>query len=270
MMPFRDVERVIYKNNPLIEVVCQLRFPRILSINECSPAVFQDKIRVDYPLFDVSIENQQQFVIDSIDNDSQPIPRVIQSEKMKNYRFSSSDNFWHINLTSTFISLSTSKYVSWEEFLQKFKKAQEALIEIYKPAFFERIGLRYVDAFRRSNLNLEGVDWSDLIQPFALGFLANTEVKNDVRSHNYLVELDIGNDAMAQIKTALGLVGSIENGLPIGNPEMSFIVDSDMFYIKKEISEIANALDYLHKVSTKLIRAMITDKLHQAMEPKKI
>jgi len=269
-MPFSDVERVIYNNNPLIEVICQLRFPRILSINEFLPAAFQDRIRGDYPLFNVAIEHQQQFTIDSIDTDTPPIPRVVQSEKINNYRFSSADGFWHINLTGTFIALSTSKYSCWEDFLLRMKKPLAALLDIYKPAFYERIGLRYVDAFRRSKLKLDGVDWSELIQPYALGFLSNLLVKNEVRSQNYTVEIDIGNKAIAQIKTTLGFVGSIGNSLPTSNHELSFIVDSDIFYMKKEISELNDSLEYLHNNSTKLIRAIITDRLHKAMGPEKI
>ena len=43
-MPFKDTERVIYNKNPLIEVVCQLRFPRILTISETQPTSFQEKV----------------------------------------------------------------------------------------------------------------------------------------------------------------------------------------------------------------------------------
>ena len=64
----------------------------------------------------------------------------------------------------------------------------------------------------------------------------------------------------------MGFVGS----LPVSDPEPSFIVDSDMFFMKKEISELNESLDYLHNNSKKLIRAIIKDRLHQAMDPKKI
>ena len=48
---FPSIERVIYQNNTLGEVVCQLRFPTILRIEASSPADFQDAIREAYPLF---------------------------------------------------------------------------------------------------------------------------------------------------------------------------------------------------------------------------
>ena len=269
-MALADVERVIYDKNPLIEVVCQLRFPRILSINETAPAQYQEMIRGDFPLYDVAIEQQQQFSLDSLNASLLPIPIMSQSESIKNYRFSSADGKWHINLTSTFLAITTSDYTRWEDFRGKLEKPLNALLEIYKPAFYERIGLRYVDAFRRTALGLNGVDWSELINPMALGFLSYEPTKQDVKSYNSITELDIGNGALAQVKSILGLIGSIENGFPQNDAELSFIVDSDMFFMRKNIDELDSSLDYLHRTSTKLIRSLITEKLHHAMEPKAI
>ena len=48
-MPFPDVERVIYNENPLDRVICQLRFAPILKIDTEIPAEFQERIRIDYP-----------------------------------------------------------------------------------------------------------------------------------------------------------------------------------------------------------------------------
>jgi len=46
-MKFPEVERVIYQKNPLVEVVCQCMFPRILAIDEGIPATFQQKLGCD-------------------------------------------------------------------------------------------------------------------------------------------------------------------------------------------------------------------------------
>ena len=42
-------KRVKYNRCPLVEVIFQLRFPTILSINSKQPADFQEKIRKEYP-----------------------------------------------------------------------------------------------------------------------------------------------------------------------------------------------------------------------------
>lgn len=269
-MSFAHYERVIYKKNPLVQVVCQLRFPRILKINGKQPADFQERIRDKYPLYQVAVEQQQQFAVELSASGVPPTPRILQSEAINNYKFSSLDEKWNINLTSTFLALSTSKYDRWENFINNMKAPLAALIEIYQPVFFERVGLRYVDAFKRSSLNLEGTDWTELIQPFVLGFMSNPAVKGDVRNQNTVVELDIGNGAIAQVSAAKGFIGDANFGLPIPSGEESFIVDSDMYMMRKKIEELEASLDYLHENSTKLIRSIITNKLYEAMEPEAI
>jgi len=42
---FSNEERMIYAKRQLVEVICQLRFPEILSIDASEPAAFQDRIR---------------------------------------------------------------------------------------------------------------------------------------------------------------------------------------------------------------------------------
>jgi uncharacterized protein (TIGR04255 family) len=268
-MPLDDYERVTYKRNSLIQVVCQLRFPRILLI-EKQPTEFQERIRQQFPLFQVSVEQQQQFSVEIGADDMKPLPRILQSEPINNYRFTSDNQRWHVNLTSTFLSLSTSQYSRWEDFKNKFKEPINALISVYNPPFFERIGLRYVNAFKRSDLNLMDVDWVELIQPFALGFMSNPNIKNDVKSQNMLVELDLGNKAIAQINALKGIPVDTNTGLPTTGGEEAFIIDSDMFMMRTNITELHSSLDYLHDSSRKMVRAIITDKLHTAMEPETI
>ena len=49
MTLFSQQPRCLYRRNQLAEVVCQLRFPEILSIGAMPPAAFQELIRQDYP-----------------------------------------------------------------------------------------------------------------------------------------------------------------------------------------------------------------------------
>jgi len=48
---FSTEKRCIYRNNQLGEVICQLRFPEILSIQATLPAQFQDAIRDAFPRY---------------------------------------------------------------------------------------------------------------------------------------------------------------------------------------------------------------------------
>ena len=53
---FSNEERMIYAKRQLVEVICQLRFPEILSIDASEPAAFQDRIRREYPQYEKKIE----------------------------------------------------------------------------------------------------------------------------------------------------------------------------------------------------------------------
>ena len=47
-MLFSDHPRTHYRNAPAHEVICQLRFPSILTINTVEPADFQEAIRAEF------------------------------------------------------------------------------------------------------------------------------------------------------------------------------------------------------------------------------
>ena len=50
-MLFSDRPRTHYEKTLAHEVICQLRFPTILSINNVEPADFQERIREDFPQY---------------------------------------------------------------------------------------------------------------------------------------------------------------------------------------------------------------------------
>ena len=57
-MLFSDNSRYSYVNSPLIEVICQLRFPTILSIGSTDPAQFQEAVREEFPRYAARQEQQ--------------------------------------------------------------------------------------------------------------------------------------------------------------------------------------------------------------------
>ena len=152
-MPFPKVKRVKYNKCPLENVICQLRFPPILQIDSQTPYMFQDKIRNQFPNYEEGVEVQQELNTNiNWVTSEQIINPMAKISSNKNYIFFSEDDSWQINLTKNFLSVSTTKYVTWEDMIKKIKLPLNALLEIYKPAYFSRIGLRYVDVFCRSVL----------------------------------------------------------------------------------------------------------------------
>ncbi len=264
-MPFPEVKRVIYKKNPLDKVICQLRFPPILKIDTEIPAVFQERIRQQFPNLLESAEwniEVPQAIKGQIPSDL--ARQMLQSAGIKNYQFSSEDGQWQLNLTRTFIALTANKYQRWEQFKDKLLGPLAALNDIYAPSFFSRIGLRYVDVIKRSALNLDGVNWSELLQPYVLGVLSTPEVSRNVQAFqsNYEIRLS---DEQSMVRLIAQLVQ------PIDSSEICFMIDSDFFTAEKTISDdVMSKLNYLHARSSRLIQWCITERLHQAMEPQEL
>jgi len=244
--------------------VCQLAFPRILSINEKSPIDFQERIRGAYPIYAVATEQQQPLLVNP--GGVGLSPRVIQNERINNYSFSSEDNIWTIVLSNTSISLTTVQYTRWEDFETHLQEPVAALNDIYRPAFFERVGLRYINAFCRSKLQIDQqTPWQQLIKPYALGLFSNDDVASEIKGYSATTEVNLDNGAMARIVTATGYVGDT---VFQQKPELSFIVDNDLFFnSRKKLDEISDMLRYLNYQADKIIHSIITEELHQSMQP---
>ena len=164
--------RCRYEKPQLLEVICQLRFPTILSIGANEPAEFQDAIRGAFPKYSALTERPAPKIVGA----GTAAPQLEPAKPITNYNFLSLDGRWKLNLTQSFIALSTTAYSGWEEFAARLDKPLAKFIALYKPAAFERIGLRYVNAFSREALGLENTPWRELIAPEYCGVLGFEEV----------------------------------------------------------------------------------------------
>ena len=108
-MLFSDHPRTHYRNAPAREVICQLRFPSILTINAAEPADFQEAIRGEFPQY----ARRQDAAPPRITGLGGPNVKVEQQPPVTNHNFISEDNQWKLNLTKDFIALSTLHYSGW-------------------------------------------------------------------------------------------------------------------------------------------------------------
>ncbi len=261
-MPFPATQRVVYDKNILDTVICQLRFPPILRIDAEIPAAFQERIRGEYPSFKETGQLNLPIPQDLKLGVPGDVLRIGVPTGVKNYEFSSDDSQWTINLSRTFLGLTTKKYARWEGFKEKLQGPLEALLSIYSPAFFSRIGLRYIDIINRSALNLTDVDWTELLKPHLLGVLASPDVGKRVANMEAAYEIALL-DGVSKVRVVTRLVRSVQSD------EQYYMVDSDFFdNARNSIDQALAKLDYLHERATRLLQWCITPRLHQAMEPK--
>lgn len=262
-MQFPKAERYKYNKNPLREVICQLRFPTILKIETDAPSDFQDGIRDQFPLYDRLMQQEQNVEVNAVDN---AFPNTLVTLKnTPNHTFESRDHFWRINLTSDFIAISTHSYSTWEEFKESFEKPLKLFIELYRPAFFTRIGLRYIDAIDRNELDLANVGWGELLNPMMAGMLAINDTPGmKVTQTNQQSEIQLNAEATMVIRTGLGLIDGIKDEL--------FVIDTDTFSTgeSEPNGTLLAKLDALHEPVSRYFRWAITDRLHDAMAPEKL
>ena len=260
---FSQEDRVIYRNNQVGEVICQLRFPEILSISATPPVAFQELIRKDFPQYSARQETPAPKISGTPGNLSlENQPSTI------NYQFVSADGVWRVNLTSKFISLACCRYTCWEDFAKRLDKPLVAFIKTYQPAYFERVGLRYLNFISRKALELENTPFSQLINPMYLGPLADEEI-NEVQSSRCSIdaELTVRGGCKLKLHAGPGLVQRGNNK----DQEIKFIFDQDLFMAGNvPVNMSAGALQTLHSQAFSIFRNAITDTLHKAMEPENI
>jgi uncharacterized protein (TIGR04255 family) len=252
--------RCVYRTNHLADVICQLRFPEILTIEANAPVDFQESVRAVFPKYTVRKEISSPRLTG--------VPGNMQVENQpatNNYQFSSADGMWRINLTSKFISLSCSHYTRWEDFAKRLDLPLAAFIQFYKPALFERIGLRYINAISRRDLSLQDYSYQDLIQPMYLGPMGCDRVQEKAFHRCGMdFEVNLGSGICAKVHAGPGML--TRNGQQ--DPESKFIFDQDLFVGGNiPVSHAASTLDTIHSKAFRMFRGAITDTLHEAFDP---
>ena len=249
-----------YQNPPLVEVICQLRFPEILTIAAEVPAAFQEAIRDDFPQFHRRQEAPPPRISGALGQfhlENQP--------STINYQFTSADGIWKLNLTSKFISLTCAHYTGWETFARKLDKPLAAFIRNYRPAYFERVGLRYVNAVSRNALGLSGTPFRELFNPCYLGPLALESIQETAASRCTTdLEMALRGGCRVKLHAGPGLVKRPGKE----DKEVKFIFDQDLYMTGQlPVNLSAGALQTLHSQAWSIFRGAITDTLHDAMEP---
>lgn len=244
------INRVKYNKNPLAEVIYQLRFPTILSINASDPVEFQEKVKVKFPFY--------QKLVNTSEIEMGGVKQTLGKEI--NYEFVTRDRGTKINLTSSFIAVSSVKYERWEYFRKLVEEVRKAFEIVYNPQFYIRIGLRYQDVIDRQVLGLEDNGWTELIQPHILGTIND---KNQKSLKQWIVNCEFSDeDSKVQTRQVFQL------SQKVGTSNLVIIFDCDYFLTDTIQNEsVLSISNLLHEKSSKFIRSAITTKLHEAMEP---
>ena len=258
--PFDEQQRVKYRTNPLVEVVCQFRFPKLLRLESDLPADFQDEIKSEFP----KLKEQSGYEIEMQISEGRAAAPDVKQTPVKTYDFLSNNENWKVGLGSSSISLSCRKYEDWKEFRDYLIRVYDIFVRIYQPAYINRCGLRYINVIDPLLFGLEQSDLSELISADLIG-----------EHHKKLLGNDDIREFSGSYSVALSSTGHflrVNYGL-VKHPQekrQGFKIDGD-FWIEGNLESksdvITQSLDQFNRGAGSLFRCSIDDKLFQALGP---
>ena len=264
-MPFPESARVVYGENPLAEVICQLRFPPILDISTVEPADFQNKVRKLYPLYEKDAEPRLPVELPpGIPQEALKIAGQFLHDGRTTHRFLSDDRLRVISLSSGFVAVTDRAYLTWEKFRKDVDLAKNALEQVYEPAFYSRVGLRYKNVIDRRQLGLEGETWDSLLGENLIGsLLAADNLRDNVRR--------VKTTALISIEEVTGGLLTLSHGLVDRSQEgeaQTYMIDADFYSEEREATQdVAATIDRFNGLAGRLFRWAIKERLHQALRP---
>ncbi len=172
-----DMPRVVLKHAPLALALCQIQFTRMLSVNDpASLAAFQRAIQSRYP---IATQVQQVELVFGVG----PNPPEIRQEQRRSpqWQFTDQNDNWKVVLSPDFLTLETRSYEHFDDFLTRLQEALNALVKHIQPTVVTRLGLRYINEIRSTNL--KNMTWSDVIRQDLLGPIATSAlVQNSIQA----------------------------------------------------------------------------------------
>jgi uncharacterized protein (TIGR04255 family) len=262
-MPFPESPRIVFRRNPLAEVICQLRFPPLLTISARDPAAFQERIRGDYPYY----RRQVGPVVPPEVSEVLGALKLPGAPELVRHSFATEDKAENaaqeVSLARDFLAVSDRAYTRWERFLAALENARQALEAEYRPAFYSRIGLRYVDLVHRSALGLGAEPWENLFRRELVGALVVPEVKEGVTEFTAAMVLRVSEVQGGLVRILHGLRAD-----PATGQLDTYVVDVDIFTeSRSEPADVIRTLDVFHRHAGNFFRWAITDRLRNALEP---
>lgn len=134
--PFEGApDEVPLNNAPLVQTLCQVRFPPIMKVSETQfIANFQEAIRLHYPVVQQETSQVMTMTGAAAKLEIQPV-----------WRFFDSSRQWRVSLTPNFLSVETKVYKSRDDFLEKVAFILEQVHKTINPSHATRVGLRYIN-----------------------------------------------------------------------------------------------------------------------------
>lgn len=215
-----DVPRVRYARNFIKIAVCEVRFPIVLELESKPPVKLQRALRKDYPNYEL----QNEFNLG---------PSGASAERHV-YMLKSKKKDWTVQVKSDSLSLETSRYVDFNDFLSRFLTLMEASAELTDTDFYMRVGLRYINEIPLKDCSPSGWVNPKLYAVSADGILGVI----DHEMHEFTGTTEFGKYLFRHGRAANGANGT--------NGTVNYLLDYDYW---AENIEVALVSEFLKKAN---------------------
>jgi len=252
-------------NAPVFYTVAQVQFNAVLDLEAYIPAI-QSKMReARFP--DYRKEFVQTFAFGpeqvALSAGGQAL-----GQQQTRYLFGNIDGSSIFLMEANALSFQTTRYDTFESFSKLFLKGLSVFNEAVKLDFFERIGLRYLDAVCPNELIGESLE--TMLVPNVLGF----SLHGQGRLQHSVSETSVATDAGQLVSRVIIRHGKIGLPMELGGPSapkvdtrftaregLHAIIDTDAIAMHREafeLNKVSERLDALHKEIGKSFEATVT------------
>ena len=239
--PFTNdpTSRVRFDAAPLEFVICQIRWPRLASLQgDISPvAKHFGSLLIDFPLYTESPEISVQLTPSGVQ----------QSQTGVVYQWSSADRSIGVSFTRDFIAVTSKRYSDYDSFSATLRGVLNALRDSIDIPLVERIGVRYLNRITDAT---HLTDIARFVRPEMLGHQALTSDSSEVHlvqalSHS-LFRVGTG-----QLQARSGVLPPGETLDPTVEPvnALSWVLDIDSFSQRELVFSVDAVLTEASRLS---------------------
>lgn len=264
-MKIKKSDRVVFKRNPIKEIIGQISFPPNMEIQADLPVEFQKSISEDFPLFESQASDSMLIEIDKNPAESQ----IHHEGRMTTFNFLSEDRKWRVSLAASSLTLTGREYTDWETFFPRLEDAFKKFKDIYSIPLVSRFGLRYRNLINKEELGLKNENWNNLIKDGVIGHLTNKEFfEGEIDDTDILASINAIQLKLEELSLILQTgFTNIE-----GSDKKGFFIDAD-HYNAKNISindvNLEREFNVLHKQSGYTFRNCLEETLYNALKTTK-
>lgn len=269
-MRIESFDRVVYENNPLAEVICQVQFQQTDTFTDEELETLKSSMEKD----GYTTVNQDVSVSISLPSPlvSGQVPITVELPQVRIHHFSTPDGAWRASVCAEFIALTCLKYSNWGDFFGRLAPFVKLVAGMRGQIVPTRLGLRYKDLIEREPLGLAAIPWHELVAPFLLGPLAPSALAEG-QVPNESEVLNMSAQSLLRLESSMLLLQSALLTSEQGDRH-AFLIDADFFLDKSlpptlltDSSVLQAKVEALHVNAGALFRRGITERLHHALQP---